>query len=40
MMTVDFWLYSVIVTVIAVFPRFACRCLWNTLFDEENRKTK
>ncbi|ETN76420.1 IC domain protein, HAD ATPase, P-type family [Necator americanus] len=40
MMTTDFWLAMLITTVVAVFPRFATRCLWNTLFTEESdRKT-
>ncbi|EYC05299.1 hypothetical protein Y032_0083g1685 [Ancylostoma ceylanicum] len=38
MMTADFWLAMVITTVIAVLPRFAAKCLWNTLFTEETAK--
>ncbi|KAL6733665.1 hypothetical protein Aduo_004294 [Ancylostoma duodenale] len=38
MMTADFWLAMVITTVIAVLPRFATKCLWNTLFTEETAK--
>ncbi|KHJ96262.1 hypothetical protein OESDEN_03781 [Oesophagostomum dentatum] len=38
MMTVDFWLVITISTVIALLPRFATRCLWNTLFNEDESK--
>lgn len=38
MMSLDFWLATAITLVIAIFPRFATKCLWNTLFSKNVKK--